>query len=117
MQQTIDETNHRRIKQLQWNENHNITPKSVFKSREQIEAQTQVAASRKSKSVTYQEPERPDIAADPVVAYMKSDQLKKLLAETKKRMEHAAKELDFYEAARLRDEMFEIEKLIQSHSV
>jgi excinuclease ABC subunit B len=64
-------------------------------------------------SHSYTESENISIAADPVVQYMNKDQLKKTLQATKKQMEAAAKELDFMEAARLRDEMYAIEKLIQ----
>ncbi len=114
MQRMIEETHRRRMKQIEWNKQHNITPKPVVKSREEIEAQTMVAASRKTEAVSYSETEKKSVAADPVVAYMNRDQLKKLMAETRSRMETAAKQLDFIEAARLRDEIIEIEKMIES---
>ena len=56
------------------------------------------------------------VAADPIVAYMDKDQLKKLASQTKNQMEKAAKDLDFMEAARLRDELQEIEKNAQKMS-
>lgn len=114
MQRMMDETNRRRMKQLEWNKQNNIIPKPVVKSREEIEAQTMVAASRKSGTVNYTESEKKSVAADPVVAYMNRDQLKKLMSETRSRMEAAARQLDFIEAARLRDEIIEIEKMIES---
>jgi excinuclease ABC subunit B len=114
MQRMMDETNRRRIKQLEWNQRNHIIPKPVLKSKEEIEAQTMVAGSRKSESIAYVEAERKSVAADPVVAYMNRDQLKKLMSETRLRMEAAAKQLDFLEAARLRDEILEIEKMIES---
>lgn len=114
MQRMMDETNRRRMKQIEWNKQHNIIPKPVVKSREEIEAQTMVAAARKTEAVSYSETEKKSVAADPVVAYMNRDQLKKLMTETRSRMEAAAKQLDFIEAARLRDEIIEIEKMIES---
>lgn len=114
MQRMMDETNRRRIKQLEWNRQNNITPRPVVKSKEEIEAQTLVAASRKKEADSYSGTEKKSVAADPVVAYMNRDQLKKLMAETRSRMEAAAKQLDFLEAARLRDEIIEIEKMIES---
>lgn len=114
MQRMMDETNRRRMKQLEWNKQHNITPKPVVKSRAEIEAQTMVAASRRTATDSYSEADKKSVAADPVVAYMNRDQLKKLVAETRSRMETAARQLDFMEAARLRDEILEIEKMIES---
>jgi excinuclease ABC subunit B len=58
----------------------------------------------------YVEPEEVSIAADPVVQYMSKPQLQKAIDETQKRMQKAAKELDFMEAARLRDELFALQK-------
>jgi len=58
----------------------------------------------------YVEPEEINIAADPIIQYMNVDQLKRTIEETQKRMAKAAKELDFMEAARLRDEMFALQK-------
>jgi excinuclease ABC subunit B len=114
MNRMIEETHRRRLKQLEWNKKHNIVPKQVMKSREEIEAQTMVAASRTQPNTPYTDEGKKSIAADPVVAYMNRDQLKKLIAETRARMEAAAKQLDFIEAARLRDEIIEIENLLNS---
>jgi excinuclease ABC subunit B len=112
MQKTIDETNRRREKQREYNLEHGITPKQITRSKESIMNQTKVADSKVSESKAYVESEFINMAADPVVKYMGQDEIKKLISQTKKTMEKAAKELDFIEAARLRDEMYALEKLI-----
>lgn len=112
MQQTIDETDRRREKQMKYNAEHGITPRQIIRSKESIMGQTKVADSRYEESV-YIEATNLSVAADPVVQYMKGDELKKLISQTKRSMEKAAKELDFIEAARLRDEMYELEKLLE----
>lgn len=106
MAKAIDETNRRRAVQMEYNEAHGITPKTVFKSRESIMGQTKVADSKPKQF--YVEPEEIRIAADPVVQYMGKSDLEQLIRETQNRMEKAAKELDFMEAARLRDELFQL---------
>lgn len=105
MQAAIDETKRRRALQMAYNEEHGITPKTVIKSREKIMGQTKVADSKKNAKV-YAEPMpgEMEFAADPVVQYLSKDKLEKLIAQTQKQMEKAAKELNFMEAARLRDE-------------
>ena len=65
-------------------------------------------------SKAYIEPDRPDIAADPVVKYMNREALEKAIEKSKKNMEKAASELDFIEAARFRDEMADLQKLLRS---
>ena len=116
MQVSIDETNRRRAIQQAYNEKHSITPRTVRKSKEQIIEQTSVAGARKAEKKYYVEEETPSIAADPVVEYMSKEKLEKLVAETKRKMEKAAKELEFMEAARLRDEMLELEKLLKERA-
>lgn len=112
MQVAIDETNRRRNIQMEYNKKHGITPTTVTKSKEAIMEQTSVADSKKqTRPKYYVEDETPDIAADPVVAYMDKDGIEKMIEKTKKSMEKAAKDLDFMEAARLRDEMLSLEKL------
>lgn len=111
MQQTMDETTRRREKQLKYNADHGLTPKQIVKSKDSILGQTKVADSKVIEAGAYVEPSTPSLAADPVMKYMKPDELKKQIAQTRKAMEKAAKELDFIEAARLRDEMYELEKL------
>lgn len=113
MQVAIDETSRRRVIQQEYNQEHGITPKTVRKSKDAIMAQTKAADSKKGKRNYYVEDEEPSIAADPVVAYMDTPKLEKLIKETKSRMEKAAKDLDFMEAARLRDEMLELEELLK----
>ena len=105
MQNAIDETLRRREKQLEFNKEHNITPRTIKKSKEEIMSSTGVADRKGSSKPYYFEEEQANIAADPVVQYMGKDQLQKLADKTKKDMEKAAKDLDFMEAARLRDEL------------
>jgi excinuclease ABC subunit B len=105
MQAAIDETKRRRALQMAYNEVHGITPTTVIKSRDKIMGQTKVADSKKNAKV-YAEPMPGEVqmAADPVVQYLSKEKLEKLIAQTQKLMEKAAKELNFMEAARLRDE-------------
>ncbi|MCC5929588.1 MAG: excinuclease ABC subunit UvrB [Cyclobacteriaceae bacterium] len=113
MQLAIDETNRRRSIQQQYNEENGIVPVSVRKSRESILGQTKVADSRKESGKKYYvESEESSIAADPVVQYLNKEKLEKMADQTRKKMEKAAKELDFIEAARLRDELFELQNMI-----
>ena len=113
MQEAIDETNRRRSIQIEYNKAHGITPKTVRKSKEAIMNQTSVADSKKNKKNYYAEPEEHSVAADPVVAYMSKPALEKMIEKTQKSMEKAAKELDFMEAARLRDELNELKSLLE----
>jgi excinuclease ABC subunit B len=114
MKKTIDETNRRRIKQLEYNADHSITPTQIIRSKESIMGQTKVADSKYAEPNAYIEPEHASVAADPVVHYMSKEQLRKTIAATRKSMEKAARELDFVEAARFRDEMYELEKLLDN---
>ena len=102
MQETIDETNYRREKQLRYNEEHHIVPRQIYKSTD--------AALTQDTSKAYVEEEHLHLVADPVVAYMSKPEIEKMIQKTKAAMQKAAKELDFIEAARLRDEMFQLEK-------
>lgn len=113
MQRTIDATDRKREKQLQYNQENNITPEQIKKSVEAIHGQTSVADSRIKASQAYVEKENVDIAADPVVQYMSKEQLQKAMNNSRRQMEKAAKTLDFVEAARLRDELFALEKLFK----
>jgi excinuclease ABC subunit B len=114
MKRTIDETDRRRAKQLLYNEVNNITPTQIKKERMSMMGTLHNEA--KSRGF-YTEPEEANIAADPVVSYMNAEQLKKAIEKTKKNMEKAAKELDFIQAARFRDEMFELQKLLERKKI
>ena len=116
MQLAIDETNRRRKTQLDYNLVHGIVPKTILKSKEAIMEQTKVADSKKTTKRYYIEEEEKSLAADPVVAYLSTDELKKMVERTKKAMEKAAKELEFIEAARLRDEYLALQKLIEERN-
>jgi excinuclease ABC subunit B len=111
MQEAIDETNRRRSVQLEYNKKNNIIPQTIIKTRDAILEQTKVADSKKS-AKNYYVPQEINMAADPVVAYMEKPELEKLVKRTQKQMEAAAKDLDFIEAARLRDEYFSLKKLL-----
>jgi excinuclease ABC subunit B len=99
---------------MEYNTKHNITPTQIVKATREIigyEYRKDKAAEKESKA--YIAPERSDIAADPVVKYMTPAALEKAIANTKKGMEKASKELDFIEAARLRDEMYRLQELLK----
>ncbi len=113
MQQAIDETNRRRKTQQDYNLKHGISPKTIIRSRESIMEQTKVADSKKSTKRYYMEDEEKSLAADPVVSYLSVDELQKMTERTKKAMEKAARELEFIEAARLRDEYLALQKLLE----
>ena len=117
MRMAMEETNRRRAVQTEYNLEHGITPRTITRSREEIMEQTKVADSKKGSDKKYYiEKEEPSMAADPVVAYLDVQQLGKLLDQTRKKMEKAAKELDFMEAARLRDDMLELQKMLKKKS-
>ncbi|MEA1877920.1 MAG: excinuclease ABC subunit UvrB [Bacteroidota bacterium] len=110
MQRTMDETDRRREKQLKYNVENSITPQQIIKSSKSVMGEW----AAKNRKKAYIEPPTPILAADPVVQYMNADALKKLINETKAKMKIAAKDLDFIEAARLRDEMFALEKKLRN---
>jgi excinuclease ABC subunit B len=109
MQKTIDETNRRREIQLAYNEANGITPQQIVKAASNI---LKDIRRKTGESHVYVEPEKIDIAADPVVQYMSKDALEKAMQKAKKSMEKAASELDFIEAARFRDEMLAYKELL-----
>lgn len=127
MQIAIDETNRRRKIQADYNAAHGITPQTILKSTEAILGQTKVADAsynaRRPGRLTgvmgkdgkqyYIESEEQSIAADPVVAYMNKEELQKQIKNTQKNMEKAAKELDFIEAAKFRDELDALKKMLK----
>ena len=115
MQRTIDETERRRQIQISYNISNNIIPTALNKSKESILGQTSVVVDSKGKlSRKYVENEKTNYAADPVVQYMNKEELQKAISKTRKLMDIAAKAFDFLEAARLRDEMFALEKMLKS---
>lgn len=113
MQQTIDETERRREKQIKFNTENGLVPTALVKSREAIMNQTSVAGDMKRRA-KYDIQVDINQAAEAGIEYLSKDELKKRLAQTRVQMEAAAKELDFIEAAKLRDEMKRIELQIGS---
>ena len=114
MRITMDETNRRREKQIKYNEKHGITPRTVGKTRSEIIEQTSIMDFKGGVQQIYQEDTaEATLAADPIVQYMTKPELKKSLENTKKEMLTAAKEMNFLLAAKLRDEMFALEKMIE----
>ncbi|MGZ3749697.1 MAG: excinuclease ABC subunit UvrB [Mucilaginibacter sp.] len=113
MRLTMDETNRRREKQILYNTEHGITPTTVGKSRESIMEQTSVMDFVGGTQKAYVEADSVSLAADPIVQYMTKPDLKKAIENTKKQMVTAAKDMDFLLAAKLRDEMFALEKLME----
>lgn len=111
MNVTIEETNRRREKQIAYNLEHGITPRTVGKSREEILEQTSVADFKFVDEKAYVEPDGGvAVAADPLLQYIGEKELKKAIDTVRKRMDKAAKDMDFLQAAKLRDEMFSLEK-------
>ena len=114
MQRTIDETNRKREKQLAYNAANNITPAQIVKNIASIMGETTDGGlTDKSGRKYYTGKDEITIAADPVVQYMRIEDINKAVNRTRKNMEKAVKELDFVEAARLRDELFELQKVLK----
>jgi excinuclease ABC subunit B len=113
MEYTINETERRRQKQIDYNFKHNITPKQAGKKAASSPGfGTEVIMDGKKVKV-YTGAEEVSIAADPVVQFMSGEELRKQIGKVKSSMLRAAKEMDFAEAARLRDEMYSLEKLLK----
>ena len=116
MRRTMDETDRRREKQMKYNIDHNVTPTTIRKSIQEIMLQGSVldikGFDEKNKYAVLDD--ALPMAAEPEVAYKSAAQLDKVIAKTKKEMEKAAKDLDFMEAARLRDNLFRLQKELEA---
>lgn len=117
MQKTIDETNRRREKQIAWNIEYGITPTTIIKSTKDVFAQTSVL------DIKGYDPANPyaiapeqdlvTVAAEEQEEYKTIPQMEKAISKIKKQMEKAARDLDFMEAAKLRDEMYRLQKQLE----
>jgi excinuclease ABC subunit B len=110
MQRTLEETERRREKQIQYNLEHGIIPQRIVKANRTMITGEDIYVEHGA----YIEPDTTDIAAEPIVKYMSKKELDKAIAEARNRMEKAAKELNFVDAATYRDEMYKLMKLTQS---
>ena len=111
MKSTIYETNRRRKIQNEYNIKNKITPKTVNKSKESILAQTTVAENKNTNKNFVS-----NLQIDPVIMKMSISEIEKIIKKNYKEMNSAAENLDFYQAARLRDEIGELKKIMQSKS-
>jgi len=118
MQRTIDETKRRREKQVAYNIKYNITPTTVNKSKEQVFAQTSVldikGFNSKNPYAIHSDEDLVTVAAEDQEQYKTIPQMEKAISKIKKEMEKAARDLDFMEAARLRDEMFRRQRELEA---
>lgn len=117
MQKTIDETTRRRVKQVEFNELHGIIPTTIIKSQQQVFQQTAVLDIKgydlKNPYAVGPDQELVGMAAEDQEVYQTVPQMEKAIGKIKKEMEKAARDLDFMEAARLRDEMFGLQKTLE----
>jgi excinuclease ABC subunit B len=118
MQQTINETNRRREKQIAYNIEHNITPKTIFKSKEEILQRASILDIRQSPETREERKLREQVdkmsfAAEEETEYMTNAQMEKKIEKIKKAMQKASQQMDFMEAARLRDEMFKLQERLK----
>lgn len=122
MQQTIDETNRRRTLQLQYNEKHGITPQAIIKARNRIIGLDKdkdfepIPQGQRPEALMYESEytHKVDVAADPVISYMNSESLQHTITQLRTQMVEAAKNMEFIEAARLRDEIINLENRLQT---
>ncbi len=114
MQETINETNRRRAIQMAYNDEHNITPTTISKTKQQILDQKSILDIKGKPLKTYSQKVEDSIAADPIISYMNREQLEVLVKATEVKMKKAAKDLDFISAAQYRDEMLELKKKVKS---
>jgi excinuclease ABC subunit B len=113
MRITMEETDRRRDIQIRYNTEHGLTPTTIGKTRSEIMEQTSVMDFKGGMQKAYVEADMVTLAADPIVQYMTKPDLKKSIENTKKEMFAAAKNMDFLLAAKLRDEMFALEKMME----
>lgn len=109
MQQTIEETERRRIKQMAYNEANGITPTALAKAKSGIFSHLENKSGNLSKA--YLEKTELNAAADPIIRFMSKDQLDKAIQTARRNMDKSAMELDFMDAAKYRDELYSLEKL------
>ncbi len=113
MRLTIEETERRRALQIKYNTEHGITPETIIRSKKSAFDKPNESSLEKMTNPYYKKEENYGMAADSVVEYMDKNSLKRGIEETKKRMLRASKELDFMEAARLRDSMIKLEQKLK----
>ena len=114
MELTIDETNRRREKQIKYNTEHGITPQTILKSRDEIMKQASVLDIRGiSPDVYIEQEEELSLVAEPVMQYMTAEQLSSSIESTRKKMLEASRDTDFLTAAKLRDEMVAMQKMLK----
>ena len=113
MQLTIDETLRRRTKQMQYNEQHHITPRQIEKALKQSDLSMETGHESGTAAKVYIGPSEMTAAADPIVQHMTRPQLEKSIAETTRLMKEAAKKLDFLQAAQYRDEIVRLQKELE----
>jgi excinuclease ABC subunit B len=115
MKKTIEETERRREKQIAYNTEHNIIPKSVLKSKAEIMSQTSVADAKHLEDLPVYTKNDIDynVAADPIFDYMSKADLEHAIKESEKSMMKAAKEMEFIEAARYRDQIEDLKKRLK----
>ncbi len=109
MRKTIDETERRRLVQMKYNEKHGINPETIIRSKESVFEKKDKSALEKITNPYQRRQDPVSIAADPIMQYMTKEGVKKAILGTKAQMLKAAKDMDFMEAARLRDEMNQLE--------
>jgi excinuclease ABC subunit B len=114
MKRMMNETNRRREKQIAYNVKYHITPTQITKSTNDILGQTAVANGKSKSPAAYIEKDYADIAADPIIQYLSKEKLQKLVNKNRRAMEDAVKSLDFMEAARLRDELKTLTKILET---
>lgn len=121
MQQTIDETNRRRMLQLEYNEKNGITPQAIIKARNRIIGLDKdkdfepIPKGQKPEPLMYESEytHQVNIAADPIISYMNCESLQHTITQLRTQMIEAAKQMEFIEAARLRDEIIKLENRLQ----